>query len=184
MLDIKLIRTNPELVKKALERRHSSIDIEPLLELDKNRREIIFEVETLKANQNEVSKQIPQLKKEGKDTSQVFADMKEISNKIKELDTQVSDIDAKIQQFVLSIPNIPNEKVPDGADDSANIELRKHGEPRNFEFEPKAHWDLGENLNILDFSTAAKISGARFTVYRGAGARLERAIINLTHTLL
>ena len=104
--------------------------------------------------------------------------MKEISNKIKELDTQVSDIDAKIQQFVLSIPNIPNEKVPDGADDSANIELRKHGEPRNFEFEPKAHWDLGENLNILDFSTAAKISGARFTVYRGAGARLERAIIN------
>lgn len=187
MLDIKLIRSNPELVKKALARRHSNIDIEPLLELDKKRREVIFEVETLKAKQNEVSKQIPQLKKEGKDTTQVFADMKEISNKIKELDTQVTEIDAKIQQMVLSIPNIPNEQVPDGEDDSANIELRKNGTPREFEFEPKAHWDLGENLNILDFGTAAKISGARFTVYKGAGARLERAIINFfldTHTTI
>ena len=187
MLDIKLIRSNPELVKAALARRHSNIDIEPLLELDVKRREVIFEVESLKAKQNEVSKQIPQLKKEGKDTTQVFADMKEISNKIKELDATVSEIDEKIQQMVLSIPNIPNEKVPDGADDSANIELRKNGTPRNFEFEPKAHWDLGENLNILDFATAAKISGARFTVYKGAGARLERAVINFfldTHTTI
>ncbi len=187
MLDIKLIRSNPELVKAALARRHSNIDIEPLLELDVKRREVIFEVESLKAKQNEVSKQIPQLKKEGKDTTQVFADMKGISNKIKELDSEVSEIDEKIQQMILSIPNIPNEKVPDGADDSSNIELRKNGAPRIFEFEPKAHWDLGENLNILDFATAAKISGARFTVYRGVGARLERAVINFfldTHTTI
>ncbi len=185
MLDIKLIRSNPDLIRAALKRRHSNLDISPLLDLDKERREIIFEVEGLKAKQNEDSKKIPALKKEGIDTSDIFAEMKEISNKIKDLDAKVSEIDAKIQQMVLSIPNIPNEKVPDGLDDTANEEIRKFGTPREFEFEPKAHWDIGENLGILDFATAAKISGARFTVYKGAGARLERSIINFfldTHT--
>ncbi|OQB13155.1 MAG: Serine--tRNA ligase [Firmicutes bacterium ADurb.Bin193] len=185
MLDIKLIRTTPELVAQALRRRRSSLDIDLLLALDKQRREILFEAEGLKAKQNEVSRQIPALKKAGKDTTAIFAEMKAISDTIKDMDTKVSQIDLQMQELLLTIPNIPHESVPDGSDDTNNEEQRKVGAPRKFEFEPKAHWDLGESLGILDFATAAKIAGARFTVYKGAGARLERAIINFfldTHT--
>lgn len=185
MLDIKLIRTSPEVVESALRRRHSELDLEPLLELDKQRREILYKAEGLKAKQNEVSRQIPALKKEGKDTSSIFKEMKSISDTIKDLDAEVSEIDSQIQAILLSIPNIPHESVPEGADDKDNVEQRRFGTPREFSFEPKPHWSLGEQLGILDFATAAKISGARFTVYKGAGARLERAIINFfldTHT--
>lgn len=185
MLDMKLIRNNPEIVEAALRRRHSSLELGPLLDLDRRRREILFEAEGLKARQNEVSRQIPALKKAGEDTSAIFSEMKEISDTIKQHDAALSTIDAQIQDIVMNIPNIPHESVPEGIDDSCNVEQRRFGEPRSFGFEPKAHWDLGEALGILDFATAAKISGARFTVYRGAGARLERAIINFfldTHT--
>ncbi|MBE7035457.1 MAG: serine--tRNA ligase [Ruminococcaceae bacterium] len=178
MLDIKLIRQEPEKVKAALARRKEEITIDELLELDKRRRDALYEAEQLKSKQNAVSKQIPQIKKAGGDTTQIFAEMKELSEKIKELDAELRDLDEKINAMMLRIPNIPNETVPDGETDEDNIEIRKFSEPTKFDFEPQAHWDLGENLNILDFSSAAKITGARFTVYRGLGARLERAVIN------
>jgi len=178
MLDIKLIRTQTEEVKRKLARRKEDIDIDKVLELDEKRRNIVYESETLKAKQNEVSKQIPLLKKEGKDTSGLLAQMKEISNKIKELDAILREVEDELEQVLLTIPNLPNDTVPDGTTDDDNVEVRRYLEPRKFDFEPKAHWDLGEDLGILDFETAAKITGTRFTLYKGMGARLERAIIN------
>lgn len=178
MLDIKLLRKEPEMVLEAMKKRNYDLDLTKFQELDAKRREVIFETEQLKAQQNAVSKQVPQMKKEGKDCTQLFADMKQLGEKIKEMDEQVRQLDAEMEAFVLTIPNIPNEKVAVGKDDSDNVELRKYGEPRVFDFEPKAHWDLGEELGILDAPTAAKVTGTRFTFYKGLGARLERAIIN------
>lgn len=185
MLDIKLIRTETEKVKKALSRRKEEVDIDGLLELDGKRREILFDVEQKKAQQNAVSKEIPKLKKEGKDTTEIFAKMKELSDSIKADDEKVRELDEQIQNIMYTIPNIPNETVPDGDSDEDNVEIRKFMEPTKFDFEPKAHWDLGKDLNILDAETAAKITGARFHVYKDLGAKLERAIMNYfldTHT--
>ncbi len=185
MLDIKILRTEPERIKTALKNRNNDLDIEPAIELDKKRRALLTEVEQKKAKQNEISKKIPQMKKAGEDTSQIFAEMKELSNEIKSDDEVVRDIDEKLRLFMLKIPNIPDESVPVGKDDSENVELRKYGEPRKFEFEPKAHWDIGTDLDILDFERGTKIAGTRFTVYKGLGARLERAVIQFflnTHT--
>ncbi|MCI5892062.1 MAG: serine--tRNA ligase [Clostridiales bacterium] len=185
MLDIKLIRTETEKVKKALSRRKEEVDIDGLLELDGKRREILFDVEQKKAQQNAVSKEIPKLKKEGKDTTEIFAKMKELSDSIKADDEKVRELDEQIQNIMYTIPNIPNETVPNGDSDEDNVEIRKFMEPTKFDFEPKAHWDLGKDLNILDAETAAKITGARFHVYKDLGARLERAIMNYfldTHT--
>lgn len=185
MLDIKLIRTEPEKVKNALSRRKEVVDIDAILKLDSERREILFDVEQKKAQQNSVSKEIPKLKKEGKDTTEIFAKMKELSDSIKEDDEKIRVLDEKIQTLMYTIPNIPNETVPDGDTDEDNVEIRKFMEPAKFDFEPKAHWDLGKDLNILDAETAAKITGARFHVYKDLGARLERAIMNYfldTHT--
>lgn len=178
MLDIKIIRNETERVKKALARRKEDVDIDALLALDENLRGLLYKVENLKARQNEVSKLIPVMKKEGKDTSEVMAEMKDISAKIKEMDNEVREAEQRFNNMMLTIPNIPSEDVPDGNTDEDNVEIRKFGEPKKFDFEPKAHWDLGKNLGILDPDTAAKITGARFTVYRDAGARLERAIVN------
>ncbi|MBR5236953.1 MAG: serine--tRNA ligase [Clostridia bacterium] len=178
MLDIKLIRQEPEKVKAALARRKEEDKIDELLELDKKRRDVLYEVEQLKSKQNTVSKQIPQIKKEGGDTAPIFAEMKELSEKIKGLDQNLRELDEAINSLMLRIPNIPNETVPDGDTDEDNVEVRKFSEPTKFDFEPKAHWDLGEELGILDAASAAKITGARFTVYKGLGARLERAVIN------
>ncbi|MGM9552271.1 MAG: serine--tRNA ligase [Clostridia bacterium] len=178
MLDIKLIRTETEKVKAALARRKENVDIDALLELDNKRRELVFEAEQLKKKQNEVSKQIPKLKKAGEDTTAIFAEMKEISDKVKELDSVIKETEDKISVMMYTIPNIPNENVPDGDTDADNVEIRKYSEPTKFDFEPKAHWDLGKDLNILDPETAAKITGTRFTLYRGLGARLERAVTN------
>lgn len=185
MLDIKLIRNETEKVKAALNRRKENVDIDALLELDNNRRELLFEVEQLKGKQNETSKQIPAMKKEGKDVAPIFAQMKELSAKISEFDEKIRDLDEKIQKMMLTIPNIPNPTVPDGDTDEDNVEVRKFMEPTKFDFEPKAHWDIGANLGILDAPTAGKVTGTRFTFYKGAGARLERSIINFflnTHT--
>lgn len=178
MLDIKLIRQNPELVREALKKRNSSLTIDEVLACDERRREILVEVEQLKKSQNDASKLIPRYKKEGKDVNALMEEMKEISVKVKDLDAELKDVEAKIKTLMLNFPNIPNEKVPYGIDDRDNFEMRKFGEPTKFDFEPKAHWDIGTDLNILDAERAAKITGARFTVYRGAGARLERAIYN------
>lgn len=185
MLDIKLIRTETEKVKKALSRRKEVVDIDALLELDDKRRQILFDVEQKKAQQNTVSKEIPKIKKEGGDTTEIFAKMKELSDSIKASDEEIRSLDEKIQTIMYTIPNIPNETVPDGDSDEDNVEIRKFMEPTKFDFEPKAHWDLGKDLNILDPETAAKITGARFHVYKDLGARLERAIMNYfldTHT--
>ena len=177
MLDIKILRQEPERIKEALKKRNNDLDIEPAIVLDKERRAILTEVEQKKAKQNEISKQIPQLKKAGENTDAIFAEMKELSNEIKADDEKVREIDEKLQNFMLRIPNIPNAEVPVGTDDSENVEIRKFGEPRKFDFEPKAHWDIGTDLDILDFERGTKVAGTRFTVYKGLGARLERAII-------
>ncbi len=186
MIDIKILRNEPEKLIKALERRKETrVDIDGLLSLDKERRELLYEVEQMKNKQNAVSKQIPAFKKEGKDTSSIFAEMKALSDEIKKSDDKIRDLDEKIQTIMYTIPNIANETVPDGDTDEDNVEIRRFLEPTKFDFEPKAHWDLGENLGILDAPTAAKITGTRFTVYKDAGAALERAVINFyldTHT--
>ena len=179
MLDIRLIRQEPQTVKDALKRRNAEDRIDELLELDQTRRDYLYKTEQLKNQQNTVSKQIPQLKKEGKDVAPVFEEMKKISEEVKDLDAQIRELDEKIDAIMYTIPNIPNPTVPDGETDEDNIEVRKFLEPTKFEYEPKAHWDIGEDLDILDFKTAAKITGARFTVYKGLGARLERAVINM-----
>lgn len=178
MLDVKDLRNNFDAVKAALDKRHKDYNLEQFKELDAKRRELIGQVEELKSKQNADSKEIPKLKKEGKDTTALMAEMKELSTKIKELDTKVTEVDNALTAFMYTIPNTPNALVPDGVDDTENQEMRKWGEPTKFDFEPKPHWDLGDELGILDPATAAKITGARFTVYRGLGARLERAIMN------
>ena len=178
MLDMKLIRGETERVKAALARRKEEIDIDAVIALDDSRRAILYEVEGLKARQNEASKKIPAMKKAGEDTAPVFAEMKEISEKVKALDEQVKEVETKIYEAMLRIPNIPNDEVPDGDTDEDNVEIRRFSEPTKFDFEPKAHWDIGADLGILDPDTAAKITGARFHVYKDKGARLERAIIN------
>lgn len=185
MLDIKLIRTETEKVKRALARRKEVVDIDSLLKLDGEKRELLFGVEQLKQKQNEVSKSIPALKKEGKDVAPIFEEMKKLSDEIKEIDEKVREYDEKINAMMLTIPNIPNDEVPDGDTDEDNVEIRKFSEPTKFSFEPKAHWDIGAELDILDAPTAGKVTGTRFTFYKGLGARLERAIINFyldTHT--
>lgn len=177
MLDIKILRTEPEKIKEALKKRSNPLDITPAIKLDEKRREILSEVEQKKATQNEINKKIPAMKKAGEDTAQIFAEMRELGAEIKVLDDKVREIDEELRGYMLSIPNIPNESVPVGVDDSENVEIRKFGTPREFDFEPKAHWDIGTNLDILDFERAAKITGTRFTVYKGMGSRLERSVI-------
>ncbi len=179
MLDIKRIREDFDNVKKAVASRgQGDFGIDHVLEYDKERRALLAKVEQMKNQQSVSSKQIPKLKKEGKDTTGLMAEMKKLSEEIKALDSQVSDVEGKLRDALLNIPNTPCSEVQEGADDSDNVELRKWGEPRAFDFEQKAHWDIGADLDILDFERAAKISGARFTVYKGAGARLERSVIN------
>lgn len=178
MLDIKRIREDYEGVKAGVERRtKGSFGIEKIPALDEKRRAVLAEVEAMKNKQNTVSKEIPKLKKAGEDTTAIMAEMKELSDKIKVLDAEVSQLDADIKNALLNIPNVPADFVQLGEDDSANVEIRKFKEPTKFDFEPKAHWDIGTDLDILDFERAAKISGTRFTVYKGLGARLERAIM-------
>lgn len=179
MLDVKRIRKNYEEVKERVEfRGKGDFGLSELKNLDEERREILADVEKMKNRQNTVSRQIPTLKKEGKDTSVIMDEMKKLSSEIKSLDSKLDEIDEKYRLMLLSVPNTPNEKVPYGVDDSDNEVMRVVGEPTKFDFEPKAHWDIGEDLDILDFERAAKISGTRFTVYKGLGARLERAITN------
>lgn len=179
MLDIKRIRSNPEEIKALLKRRNGSdYDIDKIVALDVERREILQEVETLKAEQNKVSKQVPVLKKEGKDVAPIFEEMKQLAEKIKTMDIRVKEIDEEMNTKLLYVPNTPNPEIPVGADDTDNVEVRKWGEPRSFDFEIKAHWDLGVDLGILDFERASKITGARFSIFKGNGAKLERALIN------
>ena len=179
MLDIKLIREDLETVRAAVMRRgNGDYGIDNVVALDKERRELLAEVEDMKHEQGVASKQIPTMKKEGKDTTELMAEMKALSDKIKELDAKVAKVEADLREAMLEIPNMPAEDVPMGKDDTENVEVRKFMEPTSFDFDPKAHWDLGTDLDILDFERAAKLSGTRFTIYKGLGARLERSIAN------
>ncbi len=180
MLDIKVIRENADRVKAAMKSRNMDADqvIESILQIDVDRRRVTGETEALKAQQNADTKQIPILKKEGKDTTELMAQLKKLSDQIKEKDAQLSELEEKQRDLLLTLPNIPAADVPLGKDDTENKELRRWHEPTQFDFEPKAHWDLGKELGILDPETAAKVTGARFHFYKGLGARLERAIIN------
>ena len=178
MLDIKRIREDFEGVKKAVEfRGKGDFGLENVKKYDEERRSLLAEVEAMKNRQNTVSREIPKLKKEGKDTTEIMAEMKKLSGEIKEMDGRLSQIEENLRIALLNVPNTPYKDVQYGEDDSANVELRRFEEPTAFDFEPKAHWDIGEDLGILDFERAAKISGARFTVYKGLGARLERSVI-------
>lgn len=181
MLDLKRIRNNPEEIKALLANRGEDFDvtcIDEVVALDEKRRAILVDVEALKSKRNQVSAEIPKRKKAGEDVTSVMAEMREIGDKIKADDAKVSEIDEKINYIMLRIPNIPNPQVPDGETDEDNVEIKVWGDKTKFDFEPKAHWDLGTNLKILDFERAGKTTGSRFTFYKGAGARLERAIIN------
>ena len=181
MLDLKRIRNNQEEIKKALNDRGENFDvsvIDEVIKLDKRRRDILIEVEELKKKRNTDSIKIPMYKKEGKDVTEIMTEMKLLSDKIKEFDIELNEIDEKIKYIMLRIPNIPHPEVPNGETDEDNVEVKKFGEPRKFEFEPKEHWTIGNERNILDFEAGGKITGSRFTVYKGLGARLERAIIS------
>jgi seryl-tRNA synthetase len=186
MLDIKRIRTVPEHVIANLAKRGVTGVVEQVAELDEERRSLIVKTEGLKARRNEVSKQVPLKKKAGEDVQALFAEMKQVAEEIKSIDADLSAIDAKINEILLSTPNEPLSDVPVGSSDADNVEIRRWGEPRKFDFEPKAHWDIGTSLGILDFETAAKVTGARFVFYKGLGSRLERSLISFmidTHTL-
>ena len=179
MLDIKRLREEKEEVERLLKIKRVDISLlENIYDIDEKRRSLTFNAEQLKMKQNSVSKEIPKLKKEGKDVTPIFAEMKELSEQIKEMDKELSALNEDLTSSLLRIPNTPAEIVPEGDSDENNKEIRKWGTPREFDFEKKAHWDIGENLGVLDFERGAKITGSRFTVYKGLGARLERAVIN------
>lgn len=186
MLDIKRIRTNPEEVKAGLASRGVTGVVEKVAALDEKRRGLIVKTETLKAQRNEASKQIPAMKKAGQDTSALLEEMKRVADAVKDIDAELAVIDAEMGGILLSTPNVPMVDVPVGESDKDNLELRRWGEPRQFEYEPLAHWDIGTALGILDFETAASVTGARFVFYKGLGSRLERSLISFMldlHTL-
>ncbi|MBQ8789045.1 MAG: serine--tRNA ligase [Oscillospiraceae bacterium] len=187
MLDIRFVRENAELVKEACRRRFKPMDevVDELVAIDAERRKLNAKTDDLKAQQNRASKQIPVMKKNGEDTTELMAQMKAIAEESKKCGEELAKLEDRQLELILKVPNIPNEAVPYGKDDTENVELRRWGEPRQFDFEPKAHWDIGQDLNILDPERAGKVTGARFHFYKDLGARLERAIMNYfldTHT--
>lgn len=179
MLDIKMIRQNTDEIKERLATRGVKAEkIDALLEKDKRRRELLVETEGLKQKRNEVSAEIANAKRNKQDATDAIKEMREVGAKIKSLDEELEEVEATVKDMASRLPNLPNPTIPVGPDESANVELRKVGTPREFDFEPKAHWDIGEDLGILDFDRGAKVSGARFVYYKGLGARLERAVYN------
>ncbi len=179
MLDIKELRNNFGEIKEQLQKRGENIgEIDRFQELDKRRRELIQETETLKQQRNEASQQVAQLKREKKDADEVIKKTKEASAKIKDLDVELREIEEELETLLLTIPNIPHESVPVGSDEDDNEEIRTYGEIPSFSFEAKAHWDLATELGIVEFERASKVTGSRFAFYKGAGARLERALVN------
>ncbi|EAG9930610.1 serine--tRNA ligase [Listeria monocytogenes] len=179
MLDVKLLRNNFDEVKQKLQNRGEELgEFEKFGELDKRRRTLIVETEALKSQRNEVSQEIAKLKREKQDADAKIEEMRVVGDRIKTLDIELREIDEKLDMILMSIPNIPHESTPVGESEDDNVEIRKWGEVRAFDFEPKAHWDLGTDLDILDFENAAKVTGSRFVFYKKLGARLERALIN------
>ena len=178
MLDIKFIRSNPDEVVRAMKTRGMDLDLSEFLSLDERRRKILSEVEQLKSKRNTVSKEIGMMKKNGENADELVKEMGQVGDEIKKLDDDVKEIDAALRNIVLAIPNIPDKSLPIGGEQDYRVE-RTWGEPKQFDFEAKGHWDIGEKLNILDFERATKVTGTRFTFYRGLGAKLERAVISL-----
>jgi seryl-tRNA synthetase len=178
MLDLKFIRSNVDKVKEMLKNRGYNLDISVFESVDNERREILATLESLRHQRNLVSDEIASLKKKGDDASQIIAEMKKVSAQIKEREAELSQVEDKINPFLMIVPNMPHESVAIGVDENDNPEIRKWGEIRGTDFEPLPHWEIGERLGILDFARASKIAGARFALYRGAGALLERALIN------
>ena len=178
MLDMKFVRDNLDVVRAMLKKRNNSLNLDGFAELEKKRRDILNESDNLKSQKNSTSKKIGELRKAGEDTEKISAEVRELGKKISALDAEAREVEEKLREILLSIPNMPADDLPVGVDDTQNPEMRRWGEPRKFDFEPKAHWDIGTDLNILDFDRASKVTGARFTFYRGLGARLERACIN------
>lgn len=178
MLDLKFMRENREKVEEMLKNRGSDLTLDEFVKLDKERREILSEVEALKNKRNNESAEIAKLKKEKKDASELIKAMGEVSAKIKELDEKLAELDEKIRYIQMTIPNKLSDTTPIGKSEDDNVEIRRWGTPRKFDFEPKSHWEIGEKLGILDFERGAKLSGSRFVLYRGGAARVERALIN------
>jgi seryl-tRNA synthetase len=178
MLDLRFVRENIDLLKKKLALRGDDLDLNPFIKLDEERRALIQEVEVLRSQRNQVSDEISRLKQEGGDAGDLVAQMRQVSQEIKELETVLREREEKLEAFLLTIPNIPHVSVPEGKGEEDNKEVSRWGEPPAFAFEPKPHWDIGEALDILDFKGGAKLAGARFTLYKDLGARLERALIN------
>lgn len=180
MLDVKLLRNDYERVAQALRNRGASLElIAGFPTLDRARRDKLTESEQLKNRRNSVSQEVAKLKRSGGDADALIAEMREVNDRIKLLDEEVREIEVEMDVLMLAIPNVPHESVPVGASEADNVIVRTEGEPRTFEFAPKAHWDIGLELGILDFEAAAKVTGSRFVFYKGLGARLERALLNL-----
>ena len=185
MLEIKYVRKNLSVVEQALKNRGGNVDLATFTAVEQERRDIILILENLQNKRNVVSADIARMKKEGVNADELVLEMREVSARVKELEKQLADVDEKVNAILYTLPNIPHGSVPVGRDENDNPEMRRVGEPPVFDFEPKAHWDLGEDLKILDLERATKITGARFPLYLGQGARLERALINFmldTHT--
>ncbi|GAX88709.1 serine--tRNA ligase [Effusibacillus lacus] len=179
MLDARILRNEPDRVREALNNRgESPAVVDDFLQLDARWRELLAETESLKARRNSVSQEVAKLKKAGQNVEQLIVEMREVGDRIKELDDELRIVDEKVSYLLLTIPNIPHESVPVGATEDDNVEVKKWGELRQFDFEPKPHWEIATELGILDFESASKVTGARFVFYKGLGARLERALMN------
>lgn len=178
MLDLRFVRTNPDVVRQALINKGVSVDLDRILALDVERRQILTEVEQLKARRNQVSKQVGAMKKQGQDASAIIAEMGQIADRIKELDDRERQVEAELQELLYQLPNIPAPDVPVGEDESGNVEVKRWGEPRTFGFPVRAHWDLGVAMDGLDFERAAKVTGSRFAFIKGGVARLHRALVS------
>ncbi|HHU61409.1 MAG: serine--tRNA ligase [Bacillota bacterium] len=178
MLDLRMIRQNPDKVREALRKTGEDASLDVLLSLDEKRRSMLTEVEKLKAQRNEVSDQVADLRRNKQDAQPLIDEMKVVSQKIKDFDDELRDLDAEIMDILLRIPNMPHESVHEGTSEEDNKEIRRWGEQTEFSFQPLPHWELGTNLDILDFERASKVTGSRFNFLKGAGARLERALIN------
>lgn len=178
MLDIKFVRDNPEVVQQALANRGTAVNLDSFLALEKKRREVLSEVEALKSRRNTVSQEVSRLKRARENADELIVQMRGVGDQIATLDSQVKEIETALQEIIMTIPNIPHASVPVGKDENDNPEMRKWGTPRQFDFEPLPHWEIGEKLGILDFERGGKVSGARFTFYRGLGSRLERSLIS------
>jgi seryl-tRNA synthetase len=185
MLDARYVRENVEAVRRALKKRGYEFPLTDFLAIDEKRISILKETEELRSRRNLVSEEIGKLKRQKADATAQLEEMKGVSDRLKELDEELKDLEAETKTFLLIIPNIPHESVPEGRDEDENVEVRRWGNPRQFDFEPLNHWDIAEQFDIIDFDRAAKIAGARFALMKGAGARLERALMNFmldTHT--